>query len=77
STGSRSRRHGRPAADSLGLDTRVLGRAPGSLVPVQRAAVRPSAIGVEFIRIPEGSAVDLDLMLTYDDEGVLVTGSVT
>ncbi len=77
STTSRTPRHGRPAADSLVLDTRVLGRAPGSMVPVQRAAVLPSAIGVEFIRIPEGSEVDLDLMLTYVDEGVLVTGSVT
>lgn len=77
STTSRTPRHGRPAADSLVLDTRVLGRTPGSMEPVQREAVLPTAIGVEFIRIPEGSRVVLDLMLTFVDEGVLVTGSVT
>lgn len=77
STTSRTPRHGRPAADSLVLDTRVLGRTPGSTEPVQRAAVLPSAIGVELIRIPEGSEVELDLVLTFVDEGVLVTGSVT
>ncbi|KAA0919518.1 DUF177 domain-containing protein [Dietzia sp. ANT_WB102] len=77
STTSRTPRHGRPAADSLVLDTRVLGRAPGSMVPVQRGAVLPSAIGVELIRIPAGTEVELDLTLTFVEEGVLVTGSVS
>lgn len=77
STTSRTPRHGRPAADSLVLDTRVLSRTPGAMEPVQRAAVLPSDIGVELIRIPSGSEVELDLMMTFVDEGVLVTGSVS
>ena len=73
----RAPRHGRPAADSLVLDTRVVARTPGAMASVQRPAVLPSDIGVELIRIPEGSQVDLDLTLTFVDEGVLVTGTVS
>lgn len=36
-----------------------------------------SDIGVELIRIPDGTEVELDLTLTNLDEGVLVTGPVT
>lgn len=46
------------------------------MTQVQRAAVLPSDIGVELIRIPEGAEVDLDLDLTFVEEGVLVTGTV-
>lgn len=77
STTSRTPRHGRPAADSLVLDTRVVARTPGAMSSAQRPAVLPSDIGVELIRIPEGSQVDLDLTLTFVDEGVLVTGTVS
>lgn len=77
STTSRTPRHGRPAADSLVLDTRSVPRSPGSGVQVQRAAVLPSDIGVELIRLPEASEVQLDLKLTFVDEGVLVTGDVS
>ncbi|AWH95695.1 YceD family protein [Dietzia psychralcaliphila] len=77
STTSRKRRQGRPAADSLVLDTRSIVRSPGAMTQVQRAAVLPSDIGVELMRIPEGSQVDLDLDLTFVDEGVLVTGTVS
>lgn len=77
SSTSRTPRHGRPAADSLVLDSRVLARTPGATEPVQRAAVAPSDIGVELIRIPSGSEVELDLLMTFVDEGVLVTGSVS
>ena len=51
STTSRTPRHGRPAADSLVLDTRVLSRTPGAMEPVRRAAVLPSDIGVELIPV--------------------------
>lgn len=44
---------------------------------VQRDAVLPSDVGVELIRIPEGSRVRLDLTLTFVDEGVLATGTAT
>lgn len=37
----------------------------------------PTAIGVEMIEIPEGSELALDLDLTFVDEGILVTGSVS
>ena len=47
------------------------------MTPVQRAAEVPTTIGVEMIGIPEGSELDLDLMLTFVDEGILVTGAVT
>ena len=77
STTSRTPRHGRPAADSLVLDTRVVARTPGAMSSVHRPAVLPCDIGVELIRIPEGSQVDLDLTLTFVDEGVLVTGTVS
>lgn len=33
-------------------------------------------MGVEFIRLPKSSEVQLDLLLTFVDEGVLVTGDV-
>lgn len=44
---------------------------------VRRTAVLPSTVGVELIRLSEGTGVDLDLTLTYVDEGVLVSGPVT
>nr|WP_241726903.1 YceD family protein [Dietzia sp. SLG310A2-38A2] len=47
------------------------------MTQVQRAAVLPSDIGVELIRIPGEAEVDLDLALTFVEEGVLVTGTVT
>ena len=47
------------------------------MTPVQQAVSVPTAIGVEMIEIPEGAELDLDLFLTFVDEGVLVTGSVS
>ncbi len=47
------------------------------MTQVRQAVAVPTDIGVEMIRIPEGSELDLDLMLTFVDEGILVTGSVT
>ncbi|MDV8000478.1 YceD family protein [Rhodococcus sp. IEGM 1408] len=78
STSSRTpRHHPRPAADSLVLDTRTVARTPGATAQVQRSAVLPSNVGVELMKIPAKSEVELDLTLTFIDEGVLVTGSVT
>ncbi|GLB62422.1 DNA-binding protein [Dietzia sp. NCCP-2495] len=61
----------------LVLDTRSLGRNPSATMEVRRGAAVPTTIGVEMIAIPEGSELDLDLTLTFVDEGILVTGSVT
>ena len=77
STSTRTPRPGRPADDALVLDTRSLSRTPGAITEVRRSAVLPSAVGVELVRIPEGAEVDLDLVLTCVDEGVLVTGGVS
>lgn len=47
------------------------------MTPVQQTVAVPTAIGVEMIEIPQGAELDLDLFLTFVDEGVLVTGSVS
>ena len=57
------------------LDTRELGRRPGSERRVTRTAEAPADLGIEVLRVPEGSPVDLDLRLEAVVEGVLVTGT--
>jgi uncharacterized protein len=59
----------------LVLDTRELGRRPGSERPVTLTAPAPADLGIEVLRVPEGSPVELDLRLEAVVEGVLVTGS--
>ncbi|HEU4568839.1 MAG TPA: DUF177 domain-containing protein [Marmoricola sp.] len=57
------------------LDTRELGRRPGSQRRVSLTAEAPAELGIEVLGVPEGSPVDLDLRLEAVMEGVLVTGS--
>ncbi len=57
------------------LDTRELGRRPGSERKVTMTAPAPADLGIEVLRVPEGSPVELDLRLEAVVEGVLVTGS--
>ena len=59
------------------LDTRELGRRPGSQRQVARQVPAPSELGIEVLHVPEGSPVDLDLRLEAVMEGVLVTGVAT
>ncbi|HEU5035776.1 MAG TPA: YceD family protein [Nocardioides sp.] len=59
------------------LDTRELGRRPGSQHQVKRTVPAPADLGIEVLRVPEGSPVDLDLRLEAVMEGVLVTGSAS
>ncbi len=59
----------------LVLDTRELGRRPGSERKVTMTAPAPADLGIEVLRVPEGSPVELDLRLEAVVEGVLVTGS--
>jgi uncharacterized protein len=59
------------------LDTRELGRRPGSQREVKRTVPAPADLGIEVLRVPEGSSVDLDLRLEAVMEGVLVTGSAS
>jgi uncharacterized protein len=59
----------------LVLDTRELGRRPGSQRLVATTAPAPADLGIEVLRVPEGSPVELDLRLEAVMEGVLVTGT--
>jgi uncharacterized protein len=58
------------------LDTRELGRRPGSMRRVQRSAPAPADWALELVRVPAGAEVELDLRLEAVMEGVLVSGSV-
>jgi len=59
------------------LDTRELGRRPGSQRGEKRTVPAPADLGIEVLRVPEGSPVELDLRLEAVMEGVLVTGSAS
>ena len=59
------------------LDTRELGRRPGSQHEVTRTVPAPAELGIDVLHVPEGSPVELDLRLEAVMEGVLVTGSAT
>ncbi len=61
----------------LVLDTRELGRRPGSMRSLSRSVPAPADLGVEVLGVPEGSALELDLRLESVVEGVLVSGTVT
>jgi uncharacterized protein len=61
----------------LVLDTRELGRRPGSQHEVTRTVPAPAELGIEVLRVPEGSPVQLDWRLEAVMEGVLVTGAAT
>ncbi len=57
------------------LDTRELGRRPGSQRKMSFTAEAPAELGIEVLGVPEGSSVDIDLRLEAVMEGVLVTGT--
>lgn len=59
------------------LDTRELGRSPGSQHQVSRTVEAPADLGIDVLGVPEGSPVELDLRLESVMEGVLVSGSAT
>lgn len=61
----------------LVLDTRELGRRPGSMRTLRFPAPAPDDLGVELIAVPAGSEIDLDLRLESVMEGVLVSGTAT
>jgi uncharacterized protein len=62
----------------LVLDTRELGRRPGSMRPVQLSAPAPEGLGiVDLIGVPVGAELVLDLRLESVMDGVLVSGVVT
>lgn len=57
------------------LDTRELGRRPGSEREVQLTAPAPADLGIEVLYVPEGSPIEFDIRLEAVVEGVLVTGT--
>lgn len=61
----------------LVLDTRELGRRPGSQRQVSRSVPAPAELGIEVLGVPEGSPAHIDLRLEAVMEGVLVTGSAS
>jgi uncharacterized protein len=61
----------------LVLDTRELGRRPGSMRAVRFPAPAPESLGGEMIGVPAGAEIDLDLRLESVMEGVLVSGTAT
>jgi uncharacterized protein len=61
----------------LVLDTRELGRRPGSMRSLSRSVPAPAHLGVDVLGVPAGSPVELDLRLESVVEGVLVSGTVT
>ena len=58
----------------LVLDTRELGRRPGSQRRRSFTAPAPADLGIEVLRVPEGSPIEFELRLEAVMEGVLVTG---
>lgn len=58
------------------LDTRRLGRQPGSMLTDRRRVPAPAGLRQDLVGVPEGAPLDLDLRLESATEGVLVTGSV-
>ena len=72
---SRSAAHLDPRSPFV-LDTRELGRRPGSMRHVHRDVPAPGDWALELVRVPAGSDVTLDLRLEAVMEGVLVSGTV-
>jgi len=62
---------------ALVLDTKEVGRRPGSMAELTRVAEAPADFGTEVLRVEEGDPLHLDLRLESVVEGVLVTGSVS
>ncbi|MGQ4597464.1 YceD family protein [Nocardia sp. R6R-6] len=73
---SRSAKRRMPDAAFV-LDTRSLGRRPGTMRELRRTVTTEERIGLDLIAIPVGAQVELDLQLQAVSEGVLVTGTVT
>ncbi|MFV2195908.1 YceD family protein [Nocardiopsis sp. LOL_012] len=61
--------------DPFVVDTRPLGRQPGSMRTVDRLVAAPEAYSTAMASVPEGSEIALDLRLEAVMEGVLVTGT--
>jgi uncharacterized protein len=59
----------------LVIDTRELGRRPGSMRKLSLAVPAPADLGIDVLSVPEGSKLALELRLEAVMEGVLVSGT--
>jgi uncharacterized protein len=59
----------------LVLDTRDLGRRPGTERHVATSVPAPADLGIEVLQVPEGSPIEFAIRLEAVVEGVLVTGT--
>jgi uncharacterized protein len=59
----------------LVIDTRELGRRPGSMHTLSRSVPAPGNLTVDVVGVPPGSPMDLDLRLESVMEGVLVSAT--
>lgn len=73
---SRSHHRRLDPTSPLVIDTRELGRRPGSMREVHRSAPAPTGLGIDVLAVPEGSDLEVDLRLEAVQEGVLVSGRV-
>jgi uncharacterized protein len=60
----------------LVLDTRELGRRPGSMRRLRRTVPAPEGWGLDLVRVPAGTPVEVELRLESVVDGVLVSGTV-
>lgn len=74
---NRKPQHRLDPRNPLVLDTRELGRRPGSMRPARFPAPAPGGLGVDLIGVSAGAEIDLDLRLESVMEGVLVSGTAT
>jgi uncharacterized protein len=74
---NRTSQHRLDPRKPLVLDTRELGRRPGSMRPLRRTVPAPEDLGIDLIGVPAGADLDLDLRLESVMEGVLVSGTAT
>lgn len=65
-----------PPSGPLVIDIRDLGRQPGAGRDIVTTVPAPADLGLELIKIPQGSPLELDLRVESVAEGVLVTGNV-
>jgi uncharacterized protein len=59
----------------LVIDTRELGRRPGSMRTLSRSFPAPGDLTVDVVGVPQGSPIDLNLRLESVMEGVLVSAT--
>lgn len=74
---NRTSQHRLDPRQPLVVDTRELGRRPGSMRPLRRTVPAPERLGIDIIGVPPGADVELDLRLESVMEGVLVSGTAT